>query len=316
MIDPDGATADARSPDPLLSIVVTIVEGVRALEPFLVAIRDQHDPPPLEILVPHDATVGDIGALAVRFPAVHFLDLGTVATGHPPRSAAGQHELFDRRRAAALAAATGDLVAILEDRGVPRPDWARTAVTLHRHRPAAVIGGAIEPAAGRVVDWALHVCDYSRYSLPFEAGAVDWVSDVNVTYKRRALDATRTLWQDRFHEPLVHWELQRQGEELRLEPSLVVDHRRTPAPLGRILGERFAWGRLWGAIRAREESGVRRAMLVLAAPLIPCVVLSRHARVQFRRGEGLRFLGALPILALLLGTWTAGEAVGLLTRRA
>lgn len=315
MTDPDGVPVEATSPDPLLSVVVTIVEGIAALEPFLVALRGQRDPPPLEILVPHDATVGDIGALAARFPEVRFLDLGPVATRHPARSAAGQHELFDRRRAAALAAATGALVAILEDRGRPRADWARTAVTLHRDNAAAVIGGAIEPAGGRTVDWALHVCDYSRYSLPFAPGAVDWVSDVNVTYKRRALDATRSLWQERFHEPLVHWELERQGEELRLEPSLIVDHQRAPAPLRRILGERFAWGRLWGAIRAREESPGRRGMLVLAAPLIPFVVLSRHARVQFRRGEALRFLGAVPILIMLLVTWTAGEAVGHLTGR-
>lgn len=312
---PVGAAAPGRPADPVLSVVVTIVEGADALDPFLAALHDQRDPPPLEVLLPHDASVGDLGPLRSQYPSVRFLDLGAVVTDHPPTSAAGQHELFDRRRAAALAAAQGDLVAILEDRGLPRPDWARTAVTLHASRAAAVIGGAIEPAAQRLVDWALHVCDYSRYSLPFAAGPVDWVSDVNVTYKRRALDTTRSLWQERFHEPLVHWELQRQGEELRLEPSLVVDHHREPAPLGRILGERFAWGRLWGAIRVRDASPLRRLALVVAAPLIPFVVLSRHARVQIRRGDGARFLRAMPILLLLLGTWTAGEAVGHLTGR-
>jgi hypothetical protein len=159
------------------------------------------------------------------------------------------------------------------------------------------------------------VCDYSRYSLPFAAGPVDWVSDVNVIYKRRALELTRSLWHERFHEPLVHWELQRRGEELRLDPSLVVDHHRAPAPLGRIVRERFAWGRLFGAIRARDLGLGRRVVLALASPLVPLVVLRRHARVQRRRGESGRLLRALPVLLLLLAAWSAGEAWGQLTGR-
>ncbi len=300
--------------EPLLSVVVTIVEGAAALRPFLAAITSQEAPPPLEILVPWDASVPDVAALAAEFPSVRFLPLGDLATARPISSAAGQHELYDRRRAAALAVARGDLVAILEDRGIPRADWARTAVTLHE-APWAVIGGAIEPAPGRLTDWALHVCDYARYSLPFAAGAVDWVSDVNIVYKRRALDATRAIWQERFHEPLVHWELQRQGETLWLDPRLIVEHHRRPAPLGQILGERFGWGRLFGYLRARTLSGPRRLALAAAAPVIPLVVLARHARVQQRRGETGRLLRGLPLLLLLLTAWSVGEAWGTLTGR-
>lgn len=307
--------ARATGGDPLLSVVVTIVEGGDAVRRFLEALTTQRDAPPLEILVPFDDTVAEAHALARDIPGVTWLPLGRVATAAPASSAAGQHELFDRRRAAALGVARGELIAILEDRGIPRPDWARTAVRLHE-LPHAVIGGAIEPAPARLVDWVLHVCDYSRYALPFAPGVVDWVSDVNVVYKRGVLDRTRELWRERFHEPLVHWQLQRDGETLYLAPELVVDHHRVPRPMGRLVAERFGWGRLFGAIRARAVSPARRVLLSLAAPLIPPVLLVRHARVRFRRGEAGRFILALPVLLLFLAAWTAGEAWGQLTARA
>jgi hypothetical protein len=208
--------------------------------------------------------------------------------------------------------ATGAIVAILEDRGIPRPDWAATVVRLHT-QPWAVIGGAIEPAPSGSREWALYVCDYSRYALPFAAGPAAWVSDVNVSYKRQALEMTRHLWSERFHEPTVHWELQRRGETLHLTPELVVDHHGTPKPLRASLRERFDWGRLYGHLRGREVGASRRLLLVLTAPLVPIVLLARHAKVHVGRGDGGRYLAATPVLLALLTAWALGEAVGTLT---
>jgi hypothetical protein len=315
MTSADRAEAEPATGRPALSVVVTIVDGGDALARFLDAMAVQRDAPALEVLVPFDASLGSLATLRADHPTVRWLDLGQVPTARPVTGAGGQHELYDRRRSAALHEATGEIVAILEDRGVPRPDWAATACRLHAE-PAAVIGGAIEPTPGRLVEWALHVCDFSRYSLPFPHGPAAWVSDVNVTYKRRALSATRHLWADRFHEPAVHWELERLGETLVLSPDLVVEHHRRPKPIMRLLGERFHWGRLFGYIRAGELSAVRRAVLVLSAPLVPLLVAWRHARVWRRRGEALRFVAALPIILALLVAWAIGEAVGTATGRA
>lgn len=301
--------------DPLLSVVVTIVDGGASLERLLNALSRQADPPPLELLVPHDATLGDLSDFQARFPTVKWLDLGQVRTERPASSAAGQHELYDRRRAAGLAAASGALVAIVEDRGAPRADWSRTAVRLHRDQAAAVIGGAIEPVRSSLINWAFWVCDFSRYGLPFPPGPARWVSDVNVTYKRTAIEATRDLWRDRYQEPVVHWALESRGEILYRSPDLVVLHQLPPQRLLPLLPQRFDWGRLFGSIRARHASVPRRLMLALASPIVPLVVLARHGRVQFRRGEGLRFLRAMPLLLVMLTAWTVGEAWGTITRR-
>ncbi len=305
-----------RAADPLLSVIVTIVEGGGAVRRLLTALTTQHDAPPMEILVPYDASAEKHVTLASDFPTVRFLPLGVVATEQPITSAGGEHELFDRRRAAGLAAATGELIAIVEDRGAPRRDWARTAVRLHRELPHGVIGGAIDPEPTTLAGWAVHVCDFTRYTSPFESGARDWVSDVNVVYKRRALEQTRTLWRDRYQEPIVHWSLQQQGDTLYLSNELVVEHHREGVPLGQLLNERYHWGRLFGAIRARQLGLGKRIVLSAAGPLIPFTVLARHGRAHAAKGNGVRFVLASPAVLLYLVAWTVGEVSGILTARA
>nr|WP_245220691.1 glycosyltransferase [Ruegeria sp. HKCCSP335] len=301
---------------PTLSIVVTIVDGGSYLRDFLLSVAAFEDPPPLDIIVPYDASVSDAADYAAEFPDVNFLDLGIITPARPITSEAGQHELFDRRRAAGLAAATGDVIAILEDRGHPHPDWARTVMRLHAETGKNVIGGAIdckEPVS--LLNWAFYVTDFGRYGLPFDSGPAEWVSDVNVTYNRKALEATRHLWKERFREPVVHWFLIEQGEELLLSNELVVDHVRPPATLGRLLPERFHWGRLFGHIRAMHMSGPKRLVYILSSPLIPPVLWVRHGLTQAGKGRLLRYLAALPYIIILTIAWTCGEVWGYITRR-
>ncbi len=299
----------------MLTVIVTIVEGREAVRRVLRALTTQESPPALEILVPFDHSVREVATLEAEFPTVQFLALGTVSTELPLSSAGGEHELFDRRRAAGLHAARGALIAIIEDRGAPVADWARTIVALHAEMPHAVIGGAIDPLPSTLLQWAIHVCDFTRYTSPFDGGPRDWVSDVNVSYKRSALQQTEALWRERYQEPVVHWALQQAGETLFLSPALRVEHRRAPVPLGQLMSERFHWGRLFGAIRGRRMDALRRLLLAMATPLIPLVVLVRHGRAQAAKGQGVRFLRASPVILMLLLVWTAGEITGVVTRR-
>lgn len=297
-----------------LSVVVTIVDAGDALERCLVALAAQQEAPDLEVVVPWDTSVPNVSALAARFPSVRFLPMGQPATTRPASSAAGQHELFDRRRSAGLAAATGDIVAILEDRGVPRDGWARTMGDIHERLPHAAVGGAIENGRDSLLHWAVYFCDFGRYQRPFEAGSRRWVSDVNVGYKRRALDQTRTLWRDRYHETTVHWALQRAGETLYLTPDLVVDQMRGRLRLGSVIRERFAWGRLFAYTRARETAFPKRMALAFLAPLLPALLLARHARLQVaKRVTCGTFLKASPLVCVLLVAWSLGEALGYMT---
>jgi hypothetical protein len=302
---PSGATA--------LSVVVTIVDGGDALRGLLDALEAQHGAPPMEILVAWDDSLNGIPDLARQFPAVRFVAMGRVATRHPTHSAAGRHELFDRRRTAALLEASAGLIAIVEDRAWPRPHWAATMVRLHGELPHGVIGGAIVATANDTLNWAFHAVDYTRYALPLESGPRPWISDVNVCYKRRCLDATRDVWGERYNEAGVHWRLAAQGEVLYLSSEPVVDFRTDYRSLSGLLGERFHWGRLFGSVRARGATADARMRYILLAPLIPFVVMARHTAAHRRLGTVGRFLRASPVVLLLLVAWAAGEAWGAIT---
>ena len=301
---------------PTLSIVVTIVDGGSYLRDFLVAATSFENPPSLELIVPYDASIPDTKSLSEEFPDVRFLDMGVIETVRPIKTEGGQHELYDRRRAHGLAAAEGEIIAMLEDRGHPSPNWASTLVRLHRETGKSVIGGAIEckkPVS--LLNWAFYVTDFGRYGLPFESGKAGWVSDVNVSYSREALEKTRHLWKERFHEMLVHRYLESKGEDLFLSNELVVHHMRPPISLGALLRERFDWGILFGYVRVMQLTKFQRLVFIVASPLIPLVLWVRHGVIQVSKGRGLRYLAALPYVLMLTTAWTLGEVWGYITQR-
>ena len=312
---PENEMSPEPDPDPVLSIVVTVVDGGEALRCFLDAVEALEDPPPLDVIIPFDESVAEVAGLQATHPRFRFLELGQITPELPLDSAGGQHELYDRRRAAGLAAAEGDLIAILEDRGAPSRNWARQAVLLHREHAHGVIGGAIQGRPDSLLNWAFYVCDFGRYQLPFESGTATWVSDVNVTYKRRILEDTRELWKERYQEPVVHWHLQEKGEQLQLMSELVVEHARPGTSLPMLLPERFHWGRLYGHICARHMSLGKRIVRSLLGPLIPPLLFVRHARTQWRKGKFGAFVQASPFVAILLVVWTLGEVWGYITNR-
>lgn len=297
----------------LLSVIVTIVDGGSTLTGCLEAILNQERSPPLEVLVPYDDSVAGIAEVATRFPQCRFVSMGPVRTHAASTSFLGQHELIDRRRSAGLAAASGDLVAIVEDRGVPRARWAASAVALHAEYPHAVIGGAVENGRDRTLNWSVYFCDFGRYQLPFPPRPSPRASDVNVCYKRAVLDSLRLLWADRYHEPIVHEALLRRGETIFLSPDLVVDQMRDGLQLGALCRERVAWARLYAAIRIREVSLLQRATLVVLSPLLPLVLMFRLVRDRIvKRRSLIAFLVALPCTVLLLAAWSVGEATAYL----
>lgn len=303
--------------------MLTVVDGGETLRRCLDALLSQTGAPAMEVLIPYDASIPLVRAIvddAARRAGpvtVRGVDLGRIDTEHEARSDAAQHERFDRRRAAGLAVARGDLIAIVEDRGVPRSEWAAIACRVHEQHPNLAIGGAIENGRDRVLNWAVYLCDFGRYQRPFAPGPRSQVSDVNVVYKRRAIEQTRDIWKERFHEPLVHRALERGGESLFVSPDLIVDQMRDHLSMGSLLRERVAWGRLFGALRARQTSPARRAMLVVASPLVPGLLFARIVRDQVAKGGSLARLAKVsPAAILLLTVWAAAEALGTLTGRA
>lgn len=300
-----------------LSVVVTIVDGGLALDRCLSALAAQEDAPAMEILVPFDDSLSLARLPTARFPACTFLPIGAGAAHRSAGPVLDEHELFDRRRAAGLAAAEGDLVAILEDRGVPRPDWARNFVRLHTEFSHAAIGGAIENGSPRFWNWAVFYCDFGRYQGPFPPHASRFASDVNVCYKRAAIQAIRPLWEVRYHEPVVNNALLGRGETVFLSPDPIVDQCRGGLRIGPLIRERIAWGRLYAELRLRGVGRLERLGLLTASPLLPALLYLRLLVGRLVRRRGLAsFLRVTPGVLLLLGAWSVGEALGYALTRA
>ena len=184
----------------------------------------------------------------------------------------------------------------------------------HRAHSHPAIGGAILNGNRGRVARAVFRCDFGRYCPPLDAGPANFVSDVNVSYKREVLNAVAETWRDGYHETGVHGAIRGRGELLWLDPSIVVEQRRGPIGLLPSLRERYAWGRLYAGKRTREVTRFRRAVLALLSPLLPLLLFSRQLRsdLQHPRSDSIALL---PLVALLLCAWSLGEAVGYWTGR-
>jgi hypothetical protein len=299
--------------DTTLSVVVTVVEGGEALVRCLDALSRQENAPPLDVIVPYDDTIAEVGALAGRFPGFRFLSMGALIAGPKAPDAYVEHELFDRRRAVGLAAATGELVGMLEDRGAPREDWARAMVEVHASMDAAAIGGPVVNVAADAMSRALFVCDYGRHQPPLEEGDAEYLTDINICYRRTALESVRDLWRERYQETAVNWTLRDRGQRLFLSTRPVVLHRRGRAPLSKTLGERFQWGRVFGIQRGGRWSPPKAWAAAAAALVLPLLLLVRQTRQLAAKGARPgEIAGALPALMVIIPAWAFGEAIGYL----
>lgn len=288
-------------PAPGLSVVVVPFGGGALLERCLEAIERQTARSEIEILVVGDDR-HDLDALRPSFPGIGFARLPG-------------HRTWAEMRAAAVRRARAPIVAVTEAQCVPEPDWAAKILAAHRSAPpeAGAIGGVVDKGDGSVVGWALYYCDYARYAPPMPPGPAPALTDCNVSYRRGALEEIAERWDGELHEPIVHAALARRGRALLLAPEIVVRHQRAPG-LGEAIADRFGFGRLFGATRAKTLSPGRRFLLAVAAPLVPVVVVGRAALHILRRRRHLgRLLVSLPAMVFLAAVWALGEATGTIT---
>jgi len=311
-------TASSSALPALLPLSVVVAPtGARgaSLAGALAALAAQREAPAHEVIVPVDESIA-YAELTARFPHVRFLPVSGTAELSRSRDPGIAHEAIDARRSAGIAAARGAIIALTDEHARPRADWCARIAALHAAAPHAAIGGAIENDRDRALNWALFFYDAGRYQNPLDEGPARFVSDLNVAYKRAALERVR-VWLPRYHETGLHDALRAAGETTALSRELVVGVDRGALSLGEALRERVGWARLYAGRRAREVAPLTRALLCAGAPALGLLLLARQARLAFTRGRHrAAFLRALPLLALLDLAASAGELVGYTSGRA
>lgn len=305
-------TRDSEAePEFAVSVLITVVGGAECVRRCLLALRPQLKRIAGEIIVPYDLWSKPIGELEVEFPEVrfHFItELGAAANANIP---AHQHRLYDLRRAVGLSLARGRLIAMTEDLAIPADDWLCQILAVHRQHPHGVIGGSIDNAIDSPMNWALYYCDHGRYGSPLPAREAEYVSDINISYKREALESIREVWREAYHETTVHWALRDRGVALRLDPALKVYKHRPPISFLRAIRERAEWGRIFAETRVAAIGLWQRIYFAVFSPLLPALLLARAFKHMLRQRRTLVQLAMiLPLVIALLAGWSWGELIG------
>lgn len=299
-----------------VSVVVTITDGDPYLSRCLRALESQTGARPLEIIVPVHPALDDVEALRRRHPAIRFVDIENMPFTEPPPDPGLAHLVYDLRRASGLRAARGEIIAMTEDHALPPPDWCARMVALHAALPHAAIGGAIDHGGRGLLSWAAYFTEFIRYQNPVREGPAKFLSDVNVSYKRKPLEAIGGVWSIFYHETAVHEALTGADHTLWLSPALALQHTRGPLSLATLCRQRAAWARVFAGRRAQTISPGMRRLLAVLAPALPALFLLRCWAVVLRtRRNVLPLILLTPILVLLFAFWAYGESVGYFTAR-
>lgn len=209
-----------------------------------------------------------------------------------------------------IRAANGKWVAVTTAHCIPDQDWVERLST-DRPLNCAGTGGVIEiDPDSDSRGWAIYIQRYCPFWPPQEAREVHEIAADNAVYRRDEILRHSDLLENGFWEPSFHQRFADDGLVLRIDPTLTV-RLRNGYNSTQFFGQRLSHGREFGLARGQVLSGTRRVLLLLLAPALPFLFLSKLViRVLRQRKLSLRFFRAFPWLCLFVLAWTAGETLG------
>ncbi len=288
---------------PELSVVIGSHNARTSVAACLGALQKQRNGCRAEIIVVDNSTDGTAAIVAAQFPNV------TLLRASPEQWVP---ELWE----AGIRASLAPIVALTTAHCVPDDDWMQEMLAAHRDSDYVGIGGAIESdASASLVDWAVYLCRYAKYMKPFSPYVIHDIPADNASYKRWALDRCTDVRVQGFWEPDIHAKLTGEGYRLFMTPRIGVRHLHS-FTFREFMRQRFWHGRQFGSSNAMRFSLVSSWAHIVAAPLIPFLMLARIARqVLGRRRHIVQLLLAAPVMLLFLTSWATGEAMGYVAAR-
>lgn len=128
---------------PVLTVVVATRNRSDSLERVLKGVRDQVNPPTLEVVVGDNGSTDDTPRMVERMGAA--LPIRYVRVEQPGKG---------RTLNAAMRVSRGSLLVFTDDDVVPAPDWlAELSAAAERHPDSTVLGGTIEVDLAKVPAW-------------------------------------------------------------------------------------------------------------------------------------------------------------------
>lgn len=222
------------------------------------------------------------------------------------------------KRAVAVENAQTDWIAMIEDTCTIGHAWRRGCEQLMACEGAS--GGSGPVALSPSLDArsrALYCSDYAQFIAPpalrsddapgdrmFES---DTLPGVNLIYRRDAIAPYIT--DQGLVESEVNRHMRNDGHSLYMHPGLAVTLT-SPDTAGATASARFAHGRLYGGLTAREMSLGHRVVRAAGCAILPCVLSWRALRALVRSRQ--RLIATLPHIAAFETFWSCGECTGYL----
>ncbi len=281
---------------PELTVVIPSVNGLHDLIGCLQAVTAL-DNVELEVLVVDRLGETVRGAIRERFPAVTILPV--------PRGTT-----IPEMRHLAFGEASAEAVAVIEDHVIVPPDWARRLLD-GLEAGHDVIGGPIRNAADqRLLDWSTFLCEYSACLPPLPGGPAEWLPGNNVVYRRDLLVRFRDVTGEGKWENRLHDSMREGGIVLHCDADLIVDHKKHFGFL-EYISQRYLYSRSYAGARVAQSGLARRLVMGMAAFALPPLLLIRTVRANLAKGVAASLvLVTLPLVAIYVTAWGAGEVVG------
>jgi hypothetical protein len=148
---------------------------------------------------------------------------------------------------------------------------------------------------------------------PVPEGPADVLPGNNISFKRWTLTKGQEFVENGFWKTYWCGRLQKEGIELVSTPTMVIYDNKCYR-LMPFLIRRFHHGRCFAGMRILRESGLKRALYLLASPLLPFLFLARTtSAIAAKKRHFKRFVLSLHVSILAIVVWSAGEFCGYLT---
>lgn len=299
---------------PRVSVIVCTHNGARTLDECLDGF-DRLDYPDYEVLVVDDGSTDDSRAMAER--RGHTL----LATDRRGLSAA---------RNVGLAAATGDIVAYIDDDASPDQHWLKHLVRTFASGDYAAVGGPnVPPPGGTFTADCVAASPGGPNHVLISDHEAEHVPGCNMAFRRRQLveiggfDETFRIAGD---DVDVCWRIQEQGWRIGFSPGAVVLHHRRDS-VRAYLRQQYEYGKAEGLLERKWPDRYNHAghLSWVGRVYAPQRALSRRWRIYYGRWGTEPFqpaevrtrgrLASLPLMPewyLVMWGLAAFAAIGLL----
>src|SRR4051794_4796755 len=166
--------------NPRLSIVIASGAGGEFLFRCLGSLQPQVDGAQAELIVVDRCGPSIQDRLRREFPAARVV-----------APSVGHRLTVPEMRRIGVEAASGPIVAIIEEHCTAPPDWLATILREFKPGDAAISGPMLDSDFDRIRDWVVYFSEYHNFLPPWPEGERDYLNGAGIAYARALVLAER-----------------------------------------------------------------------------------------------------------------------------